>query len=126
MFYRCNTCDINICPFCKSNHYKNHKIINYDDKNFICDRHDENFISYCEDCKKNLCTLCDGHKSHKKINFIDAGIPDKYCLNKIKEELRQYIDLFNKNINMIIDLLQELINKMNIYYKINEDIINNY
>ena len=47
-----------------------------------------------------------GHKSHKKINFIDIKIPDKISLNEIKDELKQNIVLFNKNIKMIIDLLK--------------------
>jgi len=35
-FYQCNTCKINLCPSCKSTHDNNHKIINYNDKEFIC------------------------------------------------------------------------------------------
>ena len=38
-FYICKTCNKNICPLCKSNHDKNHKIINYDDKDYICEKH---------------------------------------------------------------------------------------
>ena len=36
-FYICNTCKINICPLCKSIHDKNHNIINYEDKGYICE-----------------------------------------------------------------------------------------
>ena len=36
-FYRCNICKSNLCPLCKSNHNNNHKIINYDNKNYICE-----------------------------------------------------------------------------------------
>ena len=36
-FYRYNTCKINICPLCKSNHNSNHYIINNDNKNYICE-----------------------------------------------------------------------------------------
>ena len=32
-FFRCYTCNKNICPSCFSIHNKNHMIINYDDKN---------------------------------------------------------------------------------------------
>ena len=67
IFYRCLKCKINLCPICKIKHDKNHKIINYDDKNYICEEHYENYNSYCEKCKKNLCTICEKeHKSHKK------------------------------------------------------------
>ena len=31
-FFKCNTCNKNICPLCNSNHDKSHKIIDYDEK----------------------------------------------------------------------------------------------
>ena len=44
-FYICNKCNINLCPLCKSNHDKNHNIINYIDKNCLCHYHeDEKYI----------------------------------------------------------------------------------
>ena len=73
----------------------------------------------------NLCTLCIYHKHHKKINFIDL-LPEKDNLIETKDELKKYINLFNDNIKEIINMLNEVTNRLNIYYKINEDIINNY
>ena len=32
IFYRCNKCKKNLCPLCKDNHNKEHKIINYEKK----------------------------------------------------------------------------------------------
>ena len=58
VFYKCLICKKNICPLCKSNHDKTHKIIEYDERLYICDKHYENYNSYCEECKINLCTLC--------------------------------------------------------------------
>ena len=54
-FYICNECKFNLCPLCKFNHDKNHNIINYNDKNCICTKHNEKYIKYCKECKKNLC-----------------------------------------------------------------------
>ena len=51
IFYRCNNCKINLCPICYSNHDKNHNIINYDDKNYICEEHNKIYMAYCNDCK---------------------------------------------------------------------------
>ena len=45
LFYICYTCNKNLCPVCKNNHIKEHKIINYDDKNYICGKHNQKFIS---------------------------------------------------------------------------------
>ena len=39
IFYKCNKCNINLCPLCKLNHDKIHKIINYDERLYICDKH---------------------------------------------------------------------------------------
>ena len=55
IFYKCLTCNKSICPLCKSGHEEQHKIIDYDDKYYICEMHNENYISYCEQCKLNLC-----------------------------------------------------------------------
>ena len=125
MFYKCFTCNKNICPLCQINHDPNHQIINYDEKYYICDKHNEYYISYCEECNQNLCTSCDGHKNHKRIFFSDI-LPKKEDLIEMKDKLKTYIDLFNNDLNMIINLLNEVKNNMNIYYKINEDILNNY
>ncbi len=124
-FFRCNSCNKDICPLCKSNHDKVHKIINYDDKFYICDKHNENYISYCKDCKINLCLLCDGHKYHERIQLSDF-LPKKVELIEKLLYIKATINLFNREINDIINILKEVKNKMKIYYKINEDIINNY
>ena len=41
LFYKCYTFKKNICPLCNLNHdkNKNHIIINYDDMNYICEKH---------------------------------------------------------------------------------------
>ena len=63
--YTCLECNINICSSCKSIHDKEHLIINYENKNYICKKHNQNFIKYCRDCKKNMCLLCsDEHQNH--------------------------------------------------------------
>ena len=55
IFYKCDICNKNICPLCLLNHDKSHKVINYDDKYYICAKHNDNYISYCEECKINIC-----------------------------------------------------------------------
>ena len=126
LFYNCITCKKNICPLCQTKHDKLHQIMNYDDKYYICDRHNENYNSYCDDCKRNICTLCEReHKAHKRINLGDIFI-GKDELIKQNKELKEYINIFNKNIQIIINIVNEVVEKMNKYYKINEDIINNY
>ena len=62
-FYICNNCNKNICPFCKSIHDKNHTIVDYDDKNYICKKHNEKFTKFCEECNENICILCEDDRS---------------------------------------------------------------
>ena len=125
IFYKCLTCKQNICPLCKSQHEKTHKIINYDEKYYICDEHYENFVSYCELCEKNLCTLCEEHRDHPKILYLDA-LPNKNELIEKQEEFKTLIKQFDNDIDILIDILKEVKDKIDIYYKINENIINNY
>ena len=125
VFYKCNTCNKNICPLCKTYHDKEHKLINYEDKYYICNMHDENYTSYCEECKINICTSCDRHKNHKRINFLDI-LPNKNDLIKKMKSLNNFVKMFKSDINNLINILNDVKNKIDIYYRINEDIINNY
>ena len=70
MFYKCNTCKLNICPLCFSNHDKNHIIINHDKRNYECEEHSKSYKSYCKDCKKSLCRICE-EKNHEKHNILN-------------------------------------------------------
>ena len=90
-FYKCNTCNKNICPLCKSIHDKNHIIIDYDNKNYICNKHNEFFVKYCKDCKIDLCLSCiNEHKNHEFFSYEDELIDIKDLRNKMN------------NLNMVI------------------------
>ena len=119
-FYKCCKCQKNLCPLCKANHDKKHKIINYDDRLYICNKHCENYNSYCKECKINLCIYCEAeHKSHKKIYFGDIML-NKDELNKKINHLKEITNLFINEVKIIINILEEVIEKMKIYYKINK------
>ena len=45
--YKCCSCGINVCSSCKSKHDKNHNIIIYENKNYVCHIHNKNFTEYC-------------------------------------------------------------------------------
>ena len=82
-------CKIDLCPMCKSKHNKNHKIISYNDKEYICNIHNEKYNSYCKECKKNICMKCEReHNNHERINYGDI-LPKE---NNIKE-LKEYIKI---------------------------------
>ena len=71
--YKCCNCNINLCPLCKSNHNKDHIIIDYELINYICKIHGERYISYCKECEKNICDICelDHNNKHNLINHRD-------------------------------------------------------
>ena len=125
-FYKCLTCNINLCLLCKHNHQSNHNIINYEEKNYICNKHHEHFIKYCHECRKNLCYICDDeHENHYKVIFSEIK-PNINELNNYLIDLKKEIDLFNNYIKKIITNLNDIISRMNIYYEINNNIIKNY
>ena len=51
-FYKCFTCNKNLCPLCKIQHNNNHQIIDYGQHNSMCKLHFESYNSYCNNCKK--------------------------------------------------------------------------
>jgi len=125
-FYICNICNKNICPLCKLKHDKDHIIIKYDDKNYICKKHNDSFIKYCKECNENICIICENE--HNNHDIIDLGkiIPNKDELIGQMEELKLIIDKFKNKIEIIKEILNRIINIMGIYYNINNNIINNY
>ena len=125
-FFRCLTCKMNICPLCKTNHDKTHNIIDYAQKFFICEQHNEAYNSYCKDCSKNICLLCENE--HIEHNLISFGriMPN---INALKEEInsqKEKISQFINGIEDIINRLNSLIDNIEIYYKIYDNIISNY
>ena len=124
IFYKCNSCKINLCPLCKLNHDKSHNIINYDLKYYICDIHNEKYISYCKKCNKNICLYCGNEHNNHEINIYKILDKNK----KINElnELKKKIDKLNKDIKYIINILNNVMNNIKIYYNICNNYINNY
>ena len=125
-FYKCLTCNINLCILCKSIHQSNHSIINYDQKNYICMKHNDSYIKYCQQCNKNICYICDDeHDNHNRISLSEIK-PNINEINSNLLKMKNEIDIFNKDINDIINKLNELKDIMNIYYEINNNILKNY
>ena len=120
MFYLCGICNIYLCPLCSSIHNKLHKLIEFDNKNYICNKHNEQFISYCE-TKYNLCLQCElEHNNNHKIISYKSIYPN---IDIIKNKMKDLGNIFNNDINKIIDILSNIKNNINKYYEINMKII---
>ena len=117
----CLNCNINLCPICKTKHDKLHKIILYEEKNYICNKHFENFTKYCNDCQLNICIKCEEeHKSHNSLYYGEI-LPKQDNIN----ELRQYIDKLKNDIEEIINKLKNIESNMEKYFNISSKYISN-
>ena len=128
IFYRCNECKKNICISCRDKHKKQneeHNIINYDEKNYICNIHNLAYTSYCKNCNKNICLYCKNDHIEKKHEIINYEI----ILPRL-DDVKRDIDKLRNNINLLNNLIDELLKLQNIkdfieyYYNINNDIYN--
>ena len=122
-FYKCLNCKLNLCLLCKPNHDPRHNIIKYDQRNFICQIHNEPLIKYCVQCRKNICFACEGHDNHECEDYIKPNIEEK---KKILNELKINIDEINKTIKEVIDNLNGFMLYINKFYEINNNILENY
>ena len=125
-FFICATCKLNLCPICKSSHDESHIIINYEDKNYKCPKHDNNYDKYCNKCKINICCMCKKeHNSHTLISFEDL-IPDEKKIQKYMKNLEEAITILKNNIEKIKNVLSTVEDNMQIYYNIYQNLISNY
>ena len=126
LLYICLTCKINLCPLCKSEHDKSHFIIDYEQKDFICHSHLDNYTFCCSDCKKDICALCEiEHKGHKIITY-GSIISDKDDLVKNLNNSKKIIIEFKEHIDAIISKLNEVVQNIEDYFNAYSNIINNF
>ena len=126
-FSICKTCNKNICKDCKSKHNKNHVIINYDNKDCLCNKHiEEKYLYYCKTCKKDICILCKSeHEKHVLIDFNDIIIKDD-DISKTMKDLIITIEKLKNKIIIIQKVFNRLISAVDFYYDMNKIIIDNY
>ena len=126
VFYYCLNCRINLCVLCKEKHNKNHFITNYEQKDYKCPFHFDLYYKYCHSCRNNICMLCNqahsGHNLESFENIISNPDNKRIELDKLKNE----IDTFNKNVRKIINGLNQLIENMENYYNIFNNLFNNF
>ena len=115
-FYICS-CGKYICKLCLEKHnIKNHKIIKYNKRYDTCNKHGNEYKSYCKDCKLNLCEQCEREHYKHKIIIYKMIISNKIRIEEMKKDL-------NENINRIkeykeeIKILNEIYNNAMINYK---------
>ena len=126
LFFVCNECNKNICPLCKLTHDKNHIIINYEDRDYICKKHNEPFNKYCKTCDEDICFICEDDHVADKIDDLNEILDNKNEFIIINQDLKDVIEKFKCKINIMKEILNRMINMLEIYYNINNNFINNY
>ena len=112
-FYRCLTCKQNLCLLCRQNHAMNHKVIQYDQKIYYCQKHNESIIKYCNKCNANICFACEDHREHHSI-FLGDLKPNLEEKTSLLNEMKSSVEHFNNSIKEIIKQLNELREEINI------------
>ena len=105
-FFICIACNINLCPLFKSIHNKFHDIMDYNQKYYICNLHNEKYNSYCDNCKTDICLICEkSHLSHKLISY-GGIVPDQ-------KELKGKLKIFRNKINEFKNEIKDIMTKLN-------------
>ena len=126
-FYKCFSCKKDLCPMCLNRNHKEHEVIEYDKKNYICSLHNEFYSSYCKKCNENLCMFCESeHKDKENIIYYRDILPKKDLLKNQINELRTKIDKYKEMIGELKKLLDKFIENLEIYYNINNNIFKNF
>ena len=124
-FFTCTNCNKNLCPLCMPAHKrenKEHTIINYDQKNYICFEHGVNFSSYCKVCKQNLCSACENQHSDHDVISLGKLFPKQNELTNKMDEFDNNFNELKSQIKYIIGILNNFIENLEVFYSINTDI----
>ena len=129
-FYRCNLCQKNLCFSCKIKHNKTHKIIKHEEKDFMCESHNEKYNSYCKNCNKNLCQKCfNEHNNHDILNYANIIVDNEINNEDLKiniNNVKAKIDFIKMRWKLLSGIFQEDINYFEHFYHFYSHILSNY
>ena len=122
IFY-CLTCELDLCAHCGNHHYnvdeiesKVHKIVKYNEKEYYCSEHKNEFNHYCFDCEKNLCSQC--RKRHENHNIEYFKEYYEIISSKLSKAYKLF-EKFNTFSQEILSKFNEIKNTFNIFYEKN-------
>ena len=136
-FYKCLQCTkLNkvttyFCSTHRNEHNKQHKTIAYNENNYFCELHFNNFTKYCTNCNKNLCEDCESSHKDKNHNIINYNslINDKKDIKDIKDnvdKIKHTIDDLKCIVEKIKRYLDGSVTIFEKYYNIAQDVIYKY
>ena len=120
-FYKCYDCNINLCNICENNHDDNHNIMNFNEINYKCRKHNNDyFAKYFNKCKMNICFSCEAeHSGHNLTYFGNIMSVKKQLINKLNF-IKSSVDKCNVDFTNIITKLNETINFITTFDLYNE------
>ena len=127
--FTCNMCKQNLCSICKNSHDESHNnyVKDYDENQFICKQHFENYTNYCTNCKKDICTLCvNEHKDHNFITYDSIMVDFDKIKSKELEDTKEKIIQLKSIVTGMIAQLNNLNRNLNCYFDIYDNIIYNF
>ena len=92
---------------------------------FKCSKHNLNYIKYCNNCEKNICSNCEEEHKNHPILFFDGYI-SKVDLKKKFENFERCIVSYKEYINNQVSKLEKLKQKIDEYHKVIEEHVKNY
>ena len=123
LFDFCLSCKEVGCPKCSHRHSKHEGFIKINEINNYCEKHFQNFVKFCEECKKNFCSHKECKCNHDPKYQIEIQLsPDDKDIKEIKD--KKLLLIKNKELQeLLIKLLDTLIETCqkhpNNYYNIN-------
>ena len=121
-YFKCFNCKINLCSQCKTKHDQKHIIIDNESFNYICYEHNKKYISYCQSCSKNICSLCD-HRNHNIFKFEHLLDNNLKNMNFLKEKISNLRKEMNE-LNNFITKLNKIVNNFETYFYIVNNLFN--
>ena len=109
-----------------------HKLINFEDKNYYCLEHMEKFTFYCMDCNANKCDKCkQAHEplKHETIDLSTIKPKREYIQNKEKEvnDHKESLLKFIENTRILFDnIINTIENYLNSYIMVENGLIRRY
>ena len=121
----CVKCKKNLCPLCKRTHDKDHKIVKYENKFFICEKDFGKFNNYCSTCDKAICSFCENeHDKHHKMTFGTIMGKNIKNIDDLQKNLKQDVNKLKSIFKVITSVFNKISENLDAYFDINETIIN--
>ena len=111
--------------FTKSDDDLNYIPIPEEKYSLLCETDNEQILYICKKCNKYLCSKCEHFHKEKNYKNKIPVIEKEEALKKLKE-IKEKINLFNRTMKKMFEILNHVKENIDNYYKLNENIINNY